>query len=603
MPSSWIKKIVVFAMILRYCEGDCVEISYDNPPSRPLNHFVQQTHGIEVSSSPRNQLLTESNQEYARQDLLKKIGLGALPHDQFKHLKIDQLIPHQKYQALTSEELTAVTILWPKNDPLPKELQTIIRHRAKKRNEAFAQYLRGWIYYHGFGAKKNLSKALKWFTLAAENGDANAQFMLASLYQKDKKPKEARNLYYRSAQQGHVGAQYNLGLMHHRGWGGDINYEEARKWFTPAAENGDANAQFMLGYIYHQGRGVKQDFQQARKWYTLAANQGHVHAQNNLGMMNKDGHGSTQDDQEAFRLIQLAALQGLAAAQANLGDLYRDGLGTNKNYFLAIEWYLQAINQKNTFAENRLKSLFQISSEVILNAQIPENAHEERVDLLENLNHMQDYYLYFLGLSGGHMEMRDNFSHNPVFTEACEGILATLKHYQKLLETDLLTPGFLVDCLIPSETSSQEQVTMTLTGTPRPLTSLVSFDSLKKIQEGTLVTVITELSQHMDTAYILLEKIGPHRERVRGMLVSLETLNPKLIPFITPFLEPFLKLKKKSTRTLAYANILNFLKDTHSILQNHLAFAEQLNDRINELILQTTSYRNHLCLDKYPYWS
>lgn len=51
------------------------------------------------------------------------------------------------------------------------------------------------------------------------------------------------------------------------------------------AEQGHAGAQLNLGLMYSSGKeGVPQDYRQAVYWYTKAAEQGHAGAQNNLGL-------------------------------------------------------------------------------------------------------------------------------------------------------------------------------------------------------------------------------------------------------------------------------------------------------------------------------
>ena len=47
--------------------------------------------------------------------------------------------------------------------------------------------------------------------------------------------------------------------------------EIAVKWYKLAAKQGLENAQFNLGVMYHKGQGVPQDYKTAVKWYRLAA--------------------------------------------------------------------------------------------------------------------------------------------------------------------------------------------------------------------------------------------------------------------------------------------------------------------------------------------
>jgi TPR repeat protein len=53
---------------------------------------------------------------------------------------------------------------------------------------------------------------------------------------------------------------------------------EAARWYRLAAEQGHAGAQFNLGIMFANGRGVGQDDAEAARWYRLAAEQGHADA-------------------------------------------------------------------------------------------------------------------------------------------------------------------------------------------------------------------------------------------------------------------------------------------------------------------------------------
>ena len=57
------------------------------------------------------------------------------------------------------------------------------------------------------------------------------------------------------------------------------------KWYRLAADQGDVGAQYNLGVMYDEGRGVPEDVKEALKWYRLAADQGVADVQYNLGRM------------------------------------------------------------------------------------------------------------------------------------------------------------------------------------------------------------------------------------------------------------------------------------------------------------------------------
>ncbi len=120
--------------------------------------------------------------------------------------------------------------------------------------------------------------ALRSFRLAAEQGNADAQFNLGFKYASGQgvpqDDKEALRWYRLAAEQGLAAAQAKLGVMYDNGQGVPQDYKEAVRWFRLAAEQGHTLAQSMLGFIYDMGRGVPQDSVQAHLWFNLAAAQG-----------------------------------------------------------------------------------------------------------------------------------------------------------------------------------------------------------------------------------------------------------------------------------------------------------------------------------------
>ena len=71
---------------------------------------------------------------------------------------------------------------------------------------------------------------------------------------------EAVRWYRLAAEQGEAIAQNNLGLMYSNGWGVPQDYAEAIRWYRLLAEQGKAGAQNNLGVMYDSnGRGVPQD--------------------------------------------------------------------------------------------------------------------------------------------------------------------------------------------------------------------------------------------------------------------------------------------------------------------------------------------------------
>jgi TPR repeat protein len=79
--------------------------------------------------------------------------------------------------------------------------------------------------------------------------------------------------YRLAADQGNDSAQFTLGLMYANGQGVPQDYAEAVRSFRKAADQGLAHAQFNLGARYVQGQGVPQDYVSAHMWLSLSAAQ------------------------------------------------------------------------------------------------------------------------------------------------------------------------------------------------------------------------------------------------------------------------------------------------------------------------------------------
>ena len=129
--------------------------------------------------------------------------------------------------------------------------------------------------------------------LAAEQGDADAQFRLAEFYYK----------------------------RHEECCGAEADLEEAVKWYQEAAGRGDARAQFEIGWFYQSGEGIGEDHEKAVGWYRISAEQGYARAQYWLGWCYQYGWGVEADLEEAVKWYGIAAEQGNEEALEDLMEL------------------------------------------------------------------------------------------------------------------------------------------------------------------------------------------------------------------------------------------------------------------------------------------
>ena len=185
--------------------------------------------------------------------------------------------------------------------------------------ELWAQFELGARYHAGEGTPQDYSKAVKWYRLAADRGDARAQSNLAVLYTMgvgglERDQLQAAKLFEASAKQGHKQAQYNLGMAYIRGEGVPIDFPKALSWLKKSADLGYAPAQCDLGICFENGEGVKQDFKEATRWVRMAADQGLPEGEYQLGFYYYHGAGVPKDLQKALEWNQKAADQGYVPA-------------------------------------------------------------------------------------------------------------------------------------------------------------------------------------------------------------------------------------------------------------------------------------------------
>lgn len=150
----------------------------------------------------------------------------------------------------------------------------LIRPLADASNPV-AQATLGDMYHDGNGVTQDEKEAVKWWTRAAEKGEAHSQS--------------------------------NLGESYMMGRGVQQNWTEAIKWWRKAAEQNIARAQTALGMALVEGRWVRQDYVEAAKWFSKAAEQGEPLSQAYLAHMYLRGEGGLKPSPvDAYKWILIA---------------------------------------------------------------------------------------------------------------------------------------------------------------------------------------------------------------------------------------------------------------------------------------------------------
>ena len=65
------------------------------------------------------------------------------------------------------------------------------------------------------------------------------------------------------------------------------DYAQALSWYRKAAEQGHPGAQTNLGVLYYKGSGVKKDYVEADKWFSIASAADYEDAKKNRELMEK----------------------------------------------------------------------------------------------------------------------------------------------------------------------------------------------------------------------------------------------------------------------------------------------------------------------------
>ena len=86
-----------------------------------------------------------------------------------------------------------------------------------------------------------------------------------------KKYKTAVEYFSQAAEEGDAQAQYRLGECYFFKKGVRRDYKKAAYWSEKAAQKGIASAQYLLGACYYKGKGVKKDAREAVVWFDKAA--------------------------------------------------------------------------------------------------------------------------------------------------------------------------------------------------------------------------------------------------------------------------------------------------------------------------------------------
>ena len=104
----------------------------------------------------------------------------------------------------------------------------------------------GWMHHKGLGVEQNYKTAIKWYEMAANQDNEDAQHTLGNLYRNGEGKKDAvtkdlnKAMYYykKASDNGFPYSTFTIGLMYEKGEGVDKSVKNATKWFKKTYEHG-----------------------------------------------------------------------------------------------------------------------------------------------------------------------------------------------------------------------------------------------------------------------------------------------------------------------------------------------------------------------------
>ena len=287
----------------------------------------------------------------------------------------------------------------------------------------------GRFYLRGEGVEQNYAKALKWFRMGLQNGDAFCQYeiglmhlfglgvredaLIAASYFKEAAKQDwpaaqvqlgklfldqgdlttAVSYFELGVRHGHIEALYHLAEINNNGVGRErscghatayykvvaekaeglhSSFEEANEaydhgdkeaallGYMMAAEQGYEQAQANVAYLLDEQRSIVSldallPWKQRRSsllrnailalvYWTRSAKQSNIDSMVKMGDYYLKGYGAETDLEKAATCYQSAAeMQQSAQAAWNLGWMHENGIGVEKDYHLAMRFYVQAL--------------------------------------------------------------------------------------------------------------------------------------------------------------------------------------------------------------------------------------------------------------------
>ncbi|MFR9534911.1 MAG: hypothetical protein SNG49_08740 [Rikenellaceae bacterium] len=192
-----------------------------------------------------------------------------------------------------------------------------------------------------YGQQGDMQEALKWGKLAAEQGNAQGEYVLGLSLLMQGDTQQSITLIESAANKGVAKAQFAIGKMYL--WGEnslETNIPKALLFLEQSAKNGYAQANFLLGLGYYQGNiGFPQDLEKAEPFLYSSWQTGNI----GCGIALSQLYLLRKDYKKLIPVLNSLSEQDIAQAKSMLSYLYADGDGgLEKNEQLAAQLRVEA---------------------------------------------------------------------------------------------------------------------------------------------------------------------------------------------------------------------------------------------------------------------
>lgn len=238
----------------------------------------------------------------------------------------------------------------------------VVKYTRERALQGIAQdqFLYGTALINGFGIEKDYQQALRFLSMAAEQGHREAMMYVGRIYIDglgiEKDPERGFLWFEKSAQAGHPKAMYLTAALYHDGIGVKTDYEMVCFWLEKAAKAGDIQAQFFLGVSLFEGSYCTKDEKEGISYLQKAANGQYNDAIFYLGNI----YFIRKEYQKAHSYIYTSAIAGNATSQYYLSQMYYNGLYFQQNNSSAIKWARLAAEQNHVDAQYNLGYFYHI---------------------------------------------------------------------------------------------------------------------------------------------------------------------------------------------------------------------------------------------------